>query len=66
MSYVTRQKGGFVICPKNSRHEAKAMAQCVSEKTDLPGITDGIAKINRMLEQKSDPGKNLTDDNEQR
>lgn len=66
MSYVTRQKGGFVICPKNSRHEAKAMAQCVSEKTDLPGITDGIAKINRMLEQKSDPGKNLTDNNEQR
>ena len=30
MSYVTRQKGGFVICPKNSRHEAKAMAQSVS------------------------------------
>lgn len=52
MSYIKRLKGGFVVCPKNSRTEAKKIASFKSEKTDLLGITEGIAQINEQIRKR--------------
>ena len=52
MDYIKHLKQGFIVCPKNSRHEAKAKTTLVSDKTDLPGITDGISKINKLIEKR--------------
>lgn len=65
MDYVNTKKGGFVICPKNSRHEAQAKTKFVGKKTDLPGITEGFAELNRLLERKLNPAKEEQDGNEQ-
>ena len=54
MDYIKRLKQGFIVCPKNSRHEAKAKTTLVSDKTDLLGITDGISKINKLIEKRLD------------
>lgn len=51
MDYV-KQNNGFVVCPKNSRTLAKQKADFVSEKNDLPGITEGIANLNREIEKR--------------
>ena len=50
-----KDKKGFIVCPRNSRTEAKKKADFVSERTDLIGITDGIAKINEKIAQRVDP-----------
>lgn len=47
-----KQNKGFVVCPKNSRTLAKQKADFVSEKTDLPGITEGMANLNREIEKR--------------
>lgn len=52
MDYINSQKQGFVVCPQNSRTEAKLKAFHVSEETDLCGITEGIAKINDEIEKR--------------
>lgn len=52
MGYVKDQEHGLVVCPKNSRTEVKEKASYVSEKTDLPGITDGMAEINKQIKKK--------------
>lgn len=65
MDYVNTKKGGFVIYPKNSRHEAQAKTKFVGKKTDLPGITEGFAELNRLLERKLNPAKEEQDGNEQ-
>lgn len=57
MDYIKRLKQGFIVCPKNSRHEAKAKTTLVSDKTDLLGITDGISKINKLIEKRIEPNK---------
>lgn len=61
MDYVKNLKAGFVVCPANSRHEAKAKTTLVSEKTDLRGITDGITEINKKIERRKNP--NIDDKN---
>lgn len=61
MNYVNKQKQGFVVCPQNSRREAKAKAFHVSEKTDLLGITEGIEKINREIEKRIKPSPEQDD-----
>lgn len=65
MDYVNAKKGGFVICPKNSRKEAKAKTKFVGKKTDLPGITEELAELNMLLERKLRPDKEEPDGNEQ-
>lgn len=55
MEWVRKQKSGFVVCPANSRPEAKAKAVHASEKTDLRGITEGIMKINEKIAQRVAP-----------
>ena len=55
MDFINRQKNGVVICPSNTRHEAKAKTQFVSEKADLPGITDGLSKIAAEIEKRIHP-----------
>lgn len=55
MDYVKSQRGGFVVCPDNSRKLAKQKANYVSSKTDLQGITEGIANINREIEKRVQP-----------
>ena len=57
MNYIKDRCKGIVICPKNSRTQAKGIASFVSEKTDLLGITDGINQLSRTF-IKSDEEKN--------
>lgn len=52
MDFINKQKNGFIICPANTRREAKAKTQFVSNKTDLPGITEGISRINMEIEKR--------------
>ncbi len=65
MDYVNSKKGGFVVCPDNSRHEAKARTKLVGRKTDLQGLTEGIANINKLIEKRLNPNKEEPDDNDQ-
>jgi hydroxymethylpyrimidine pyrophosphatase-like HAD family hydrolase len=65
MDYVNSKKGGFVVCPDNSRHEAKAKTKLVGRKTDLQGLTEGIANINKLLEKRLNPNKEEPEDNDQ-
>lgn len=44
MKYV-KEKGGYVICPSNSRHDVKAIAHYVSSKEDLEGLIDGFSRL---------------------
>ena len=55
MDFITNQKNGFVVCPSNTRTAAKAKTQFVSNKTDLPGITEGIARINMEIGKRTNP-----------
>lgn len=57
MDYIRKMRGGFVVCPKNSRTEAKQKAAFVSEKTDLFGISEGIENINNQIEKRLSPEK---------
>lgn len=50
-----KEKRGFIVCPKNSRTEAKKKADVVSERTDLSGITEGIAEINKKIAERVAP-----------
>lgn len=62
IDYVNNQKNGFAVCPNNSRREAKKRAFFVSEKEDLPGITEGIGAINERIEKKNvEDDKNIKD-----
>ena len=63
MSIITQKDEGFVVCPKNSRHQAQELAFYTSEKEDLPGITEGIEEINKKILEKN--GVNLNDQTEQ-
>lgn len=54
MQYIKQIKG-FIVCPSNSRKLAKQKADFVSEKTDLPGITEGIENINKEIEKRIFP-----------
>lgn len=51
MKYVKKKANGFVVCPVNSKDEAKNQADFISEKADLKGITEGIFKINNGIEK---------------
>lgn len=55
MDFINSQKNGFVVCPSNTRTAAKAKTQFVSNKTDLPGITEGITRINMEIEKRTNP-----------
>lgn len=55
MDYIKNQKGGFVVCPDNSRTLAKEKASYVSSKLDLRGITEGIESINKEIEKRTLP-----------
>lgn len=55
----------FVVCPDNGRHEAKAKTKLVGRKTDLQGLTEGIANINKLLEKRLNPNKEEPEDNDQ-
>ncbi len=55
MDFINKQKNGFVVCPSNTRTAAKEKTQFVSKKTDLPGITEGIARINMEIEKRTNP-----------
>lgn len=57
MDYIHSRKRGFVICPKNSRHEAKGKTPLVGEKTDIRGITEGLEQLNELLEKRLNPNK---------
>lgn len=62
INYVNAQTNGFAVCPKNSRTEAKKRAFFVSDKEDLPGITEGIGTINERIEKRNiDDDKNIKD-----
>lgn len=52
MKYVKEKANGFVVCPKNSRTDVKNMADFVSDKPELLGITEGLAKINDEIEKR--------------
>lgn len=65
MQYIKDNKG-FVVCPKNSRTLAKQKADFASERTDLPGITEGIESINKKIAERVAPqsGKEQLDKTE--
>lgn len=42
INYIRSLKNGFIICPKNSKDEIKKRAHFIGNKTDLPGITEGL------------------------
>ena len=54
MKYVEDREKGYTICPSNSREELKKFAKFKSEKTDLPGITEGLSRLNDLLKEKTD------------
>ena len=58
MKYIRNRKDGFVVCPQNSRQQAKAIANFVSKKTDLFGISEGIGNINKEIEKRVYPERN--------
>lgn len=49
---VEGKRRGLVVCPDNTRREAKAKAFHVSSKTDLLGIAEGIEAINKEIEKR--------------
>lgn len=49
MKTVKRTGIGYVLCPKNSRTEARKIANFVSDKEDLPGLTECLKNLNRQL-----------------
>ena len=49
MKTVKRTGVGYVVCPKNSRTEVKNIANFVSEKEDLQGITECLESLNKQL-----------------
>ena len=51
MDFIKKNKG-FVVCPDNSRKIAKEQADFVSDKTDLSGIAEGIANINKEIDKR--------------
>lgn len=52
MKYIKERANGFVVCPKNSRTEVKNIADFVSDKPELLGITEGLTKINDEIEKR--------------
>lgn len=52
MEYIKKTENGFIVCPNNTRREAKAKTPFVSEKTDLLGIADGIGMINKKIKER--------------
>lgn len=54
MKHVKEKANGFVVCPKNSRPDVKKIADFVSDKLELLGITEGLAKINDEIEKRID------------
>ncbi len=40
-----KEKGGYVICPSNSRRDVKAIANYVSDKEDLESLTEAFSRI---------------------
>lgn len=50
-----KAKKGFIVCPSNSRTLAKQKADFVSNRTDLPGITEGIENINKKIAERVSP-----------
>lgn len=61
MDYIKNLNQGFIVCPKNSRHEVKSKTSLIGKKTDLPGITEGISEINRLIEKRLEPNKDETE-----
>lgn len=53
MRFLSSKKQGVIICPSNSRRQIKASAFNVGTKEDLPGLTEGIAKINDRISIRS-------------
>lgn len=49
---LVNAKGGYTICPANSRKKLQAIASYVSKETDCLGFVDGMAYINRCERQK--------------
>lgn len=63
MKYV-KEKGGYVICPSNSRHDVKAIANYVSDKEDLEGLADVFSRLCDEREtNKQKSSKTLTEEN---
>ena len=54
MKYLRKRNQGYIICPRNSRTEARNIANFVSEKRELAGITDGLNQLNICLSKKSE------------
>lgn len=61
MKYIKNRKDGFVVCPRNSRQQAKAIATFVSERTDLFGVSEGLENINKEIEKRVHPEKDVED-----
>lgn len=55
MDYVNATKGGFIICPQNTRREAKAKTSLVGTKNDLQGIIEGLSNLNKLIEKRANP-----------
>lgn len=66
MSYIKSKKGGFVVCPNNSRQLAKKQADFVSPKTDLGGITEGLKGINNEIEKRLVPESKAEEDKKEK
>lgn len=67
IDYLTSKRQGIVICPANSRRQIKARAFNASEERDLPGLTDGLSKINERIlaRTKNKVNEKLKDESEE-
>ncbi len=71
IDYLKSKRQGLIICPANSRRQIKVKAFNVGNERDLPGLTEGLSKINEKIflrtQNKADQkGRQFNEENEER